>query len=170
MTFAPFERLRRYFSSGPAPVPTPRLREFLNLIPDDWDRNKFLLAGSAPLAFRGIRDVGDLDILVHKDLVPHMRQRATPKLASEGYFGSTTHWSIGPHIEIFVKCPLLPLSFEELMGQADRFDGFWVQNPRHSLALKAMAYPVRNKDRADFLSLAQLAANELSVRDGYPYR
>lgn len=46
----------------------PRLEALLNRIPDTWEAQDFILCGSACLALAGIRDVGDLDVMVRPAL------------------------------------------------------------------------------------------------------
>ena len=47
---------------------TPELFRYLDMLPKEWKRDQFILCGSAGLAFRGVRDIHDLDILILPEL------------------------------------------------------------------------------------------------------
>jgi len=162
-----FRRTKLSLQSGT--VATPTLHQLLKWIPEDWDREKFVITGSATLAFRGIRDVHDLDILIHPSLKQKVDEMPRVK---DGEYEITFAQRLADHnVDIFTESPRLNLSFEEIKLAADRFEGFYVQSPRHTLAIKALVLPHRDKDRPDILELAKIiAAEPPSKRPGYAYR
>lgn len=138
-------------------------------IPRSWDREKFVLTGSATLAFRGIRDVRDLDILVHPSLKPELTEIPW----TESYFGpgSTVQSMADRDIDVFFECPRLGISFDEVKNASDHIGGYYIQSPRHTLAIKALVTPPRAKDQADILALAQIIADEpIRKTTQYAYR
>lgn len=136
-------------------VATPRLRKLLTKLPEDWNREDFILCGSASLAFRGIRDVRDLDILVRPQFMDKLQQ---VKRDTDPYADATV---IDVNIDVFTKPPRLDgLTFDDIRRDADFIDGYYVQSLRHTLAIKALVPTPREKDKPDMVALAELIARE----------
>lgn len=136
-------------------VATPRLRKLLAKLPEDWDREDFILCGSAALAFRGVRDVRDLDVMVRPkllDKLEHVRR-------SKGLYADAV--LVDANVDVFAKPPRLDnLTFDDIRRDADFIDGYYVQSLRHTLAIKALVPTPREKDKPDMVALAELIARE----------
>jgi hypothetical protein len=132
---------------------TPNFQALIKKIPADWSREDFILCGSAALAVRGIRDVRDLDILVRPSLM------ATIPVTKD-VDGYTEKFS--EDIDIFDKPLRLEnfLTFDDIKRTAELFDGYYVQSPRHTLAIKLLLPSPRAKDVPDIISLSQVIAAE----------
>jgi hypothetical protein len=147
-------------------VETPRLRKLLSEIPSNWDREDFVICGSATLAFRGIRDVHDLDILVRPELLESMRGDLTHR---DGSYASS--YGDNGLIDIFSKPPRLgSVTFDDVKNEADQFEGFYVQSARHTLAIKALVPILRDKDRPDMVELAKIIAQQRTRKVAGDYR
>jgi hypothetical protein len=137
---------------------TPRLVELLTKIPKSWERDEFILMGSAALAFRGIRDVHDLDVLVTRSLYDTLNT----KLLDVDRYGFTYADKLSEEdVDVFQEVPRLNLSFVTALAESDTFDGYRVMNLRHVLAIKAMIpAPGREKDYADMIAISRLISAE----------
>ncbi len=142
-----------WYSRRKKKAATPCLDELLDRIPRDWEREHFVLSGSAALAFRGIRDVRDLDIVVS----PSLASKLSSKFPREGNRLSVSI----DGIDVFYSVPRVwSLTWEDLVGEADEFDGYKVQSLRHVLAMKCLIPNIREKDRPDMVMLANLISEE----------
>lgn len=152
---------------------TPVLKSFLQQIPKEWGVNDFVLCGSAGLAFRGVRDVHDLDVLVRPALFDSVHKIPGIQIQLLEY---TEQGEAKPNpqrlvrldtgFDIFDRPPRDTFDFERALECADSFsDGereYKVLCLRHILAVKtlAMAVPIRTKDWKDMAILAELIEDE----------
>lgn len=166
---------------------TPKLLSLLALIPDSWPRDQFVLCGSAGLAFRGLRDVNDLDILILPALWETLSSiPGEPKEKSEveeAYTepddGSVAKARsklvrLSTDLDIFDALPCISnvTSFSRAQECADKFpspikdyDEFQVLCLRHILAVKALAMvPKREKDFKDMMLLTEAIAREEIIK------
>lgn len=164
-------------------VETPELTKFLSLLPAHWPTDKFILCGSAGLAFRKIRDVHDLDVFILPELWETASEISGEIVPSNMEYGSLLEEDPPlPHRKSDVKSGLLRLdtgldifdklptkadiaSFERALECADRLyhlgKYYRVLCLRHILAIKALAMvPDREKDFEDMKLLSALIENE----------
>lgn len=136
-------------------APTPRLYELLARIPREWNRSDYILSGSASLAFRGVRDVHDLDLLISPNLAAELGSDLVNR-RSDGRLAVKIDG-----IDIFENVPRLwNVTFDDISAETDTFDGYLVQSLRHTLAIKALLPVIRDKDRPDMVELSRLIAKE----------
>lgn len=144
-----------------------KLRSLLALIPTEWPRDSFILCGSAALAFRGVRDVHDLDILIRPELWPGLSHlRGVER--EEAYEQAGRLLRLDSGVDVFDSHPRIGnvAGFDQTLRAADLFrtcDGmvYNVLSMRHTLAIKALAMvDGREKDLADMRSLAALIGVE----------
>lgn len=158
-----------------------KFHTLLELIPGGWPPYAYLLCGSASLAVRGIRDVHDLDLLVHESLWAEAQQAFLPyrdvakhaaydqaaadagtSEPSEPQQSRLICTTLG--LDLFSEMPRVAscLDYETawkagtVYRHADR--AHRVISLRHTLAIKALAY--RFKDFDDMKTLAELIAAE----------
>lgn len=164
-------------------VETPELTMLLSLLPAHWPTDKFILCGSAGLAFRKIRDVHDLDVFILPELWETMNEISGEIMPSSMEYGSLLEEDppLPPHksdvksgllrldtgLDIFDKLPTKAnvASFERALECADQFchlgKYYRVLSLRHILAIKALAMvPDREKDFEDMKLLSTLIENE----------
>lgn len=129
-------------------IATPKLEKLLEAIPAEWSSNDFVLCGSAVLAFEGIRDVNDLDILVR----PHLFKKE-PEETKTVTYGRVLSRRDG--MDIMTTLPRIGDDAPDPFETAVVYRGVWrVLAPRHVLAIKALAF--RKTDLDDMISLAEL--------------
>lgn len=123
--------------------PTPNLDTLLRRLP--WSPWSVILCGSAPLAFRGVRDVGDLDVLLDEATWADLRIQ---DLRTE--YGRRIYRI--PGIDAFDRLPRLGYTFDQVIDRADHYyvDGTkWHVLPiRDMIAIKALA-PAADKHVTD---------------------
>lgn len=136
----------------------PNLSRLLARIPAAWEPRDFILTGSAPLAFRGIRDVNDLDILVSPRLFDLIEKNPEGIYRNSGASMDPYAPYVAEGLDVFNVAPRIGLTFNDIMQWAENFHGFFVQHPAHSLATKALVLPTRSKDRRDIVELAKIVA------------
>lgn len=162
--------------------PTPNLYRLLAYIPKTWSSTDYVLCGSAALAFRGYRDVRDLDVLVRPSATigapPTDMMEEVERLDREG------HWPVAPElseaklendgalyagsyrlrrtgeIDFFDGVPRLApgVTVHEVFAHSKLFEGRRVVSLRHCLAIKALAF--RRRDDDDMIALARFISHE----------
>lgn len=155
-----------------------QLQKYVDQLPKEWDRSKFVLCGSAAMAVRGIRDVHDLDVLVLPELMPAVKE-AFPETKRrdedpglypnegdcaiivngiEHVEGTPREIPQGmPRVELwraegfdFFDALLRPVATNrQVFQEAGEWNGYLVMSLRHCLAVKALGY--REKDKADIV-------------------
>ncbi len=159
---------------------TPNYERLLGYIPDSWDPKLYVLSGSACLAERGVRDVGDLDVLIDESLWPEVQQlhtaghfppgpdKSTKNPQHESNFaedGAGRRILFTGQIDFFVEMPrIFSLGPEAVFERAQTLRGRRVVCLRHCLAIKALIPTSRIKDVQDMVILADLIAKEEHVR------
>lgn len=146
---------------------TPVYEELLSYLPKEWDADDYVLCGSACLAERGIRDVGDLDVQIKPKLWPEVL-----RLHEAGHFpeGPDKQVQPGPdsdfggrdgralltsRIDFFVDIPrIFTLGADEVFAKSELRRGRRIISLRHCLAIKALVPESRRKDVNDMISLA----------------
>lgn len=145
-------------------VPTPRLKNLLEVLPH-WERHEFVLCGSAALAFRGVRDIGDLDVLVHPDLGKKLDRQFLDRDQYPWSFSSRLREQ---DIDVFWEVPRIRATFAEVLAVADDFHGYRVMCLRQVLAIKALVPERRTKDMEDMVKLSKLIAAEDPPKKYHP--
>lgn len=149
---------------------TPVYEELLGYIPKEWNPDDYVICGSACLAERGIRDVGDLDIQVRPRLWAeaerlHQAGHFPPGLDShpvgrvpgpESDFGGRDGRVLFTgRIDFFVNVPrIFALGADEVFRRSELRRGRRIISLRHCLAIKALVPISRRKDVDDMVSLA----------------
>jgi hypothetical protein len=155
----------------------PELARLLDLIPREWPADRFVLCGSAALAVRGVRDVHDLDVMIH----PSLWREARALAAEHGEKPTTERYATDPDanpaagrlvrlacgIDFWDTHPRIArvADFKRSIDCSDLFEigGRFVHvlGLRHVLAIKALAMvPGREKDLDDMCLLSRLIREE----------
>ena len=148
----------------------PRFSALLEQIPAAWRTEDYVLIGSATLAVAGIRDVNDLDVLVHPLLAAKLGAELEPEGTGSVYARRLlgTQAAVGAKVDVFLSVPRIRLGFDAVYAMAMTYAGRRVQCARHTLAIKALAVPHREQDVIDMLSLAKLIAAQESAERAIP--
>jgi len=121
---------------------------------------KFVLAGSTPLAVRGIRPASDFDLVVEPALFDYLRNQGwTYKPATFGLTGSLVY----KNAEAFLDWNIVPGRYNapdlgDLLREADYFHGMPFVSLRHTIQWKLALG--RKKDIFDSDSIINFWRNE----------
>lgn len=122
----------------------------------------YAITGSGPLGIRGIRPIGDVDVVVDDTLWAWLTRRYRPT-RDDGFW----RLRIGPHIEVFGEDSILasrsvPPTVTEQLARAQVIRGLPFICLEHSLHFKRRVLN-RPKDQADIRVIETLLARERYV-------
>lgn len=150
-------------------------KRLVSYLPKGWGPDDFVLCGSACLAARGVRDVGDLDVLIRPELwevVTHLHfnnafpagKKVLPFYEDPVYESAQLEGRrllMTGEIDFFDTMPRITnLGNLDIFGAATIIGGYRVVSLRHCMAIKALVPQSRPKDVTDMLLLAELIAEE----------